>query len=38
MAASDDPDYLWVREAWRDKDPRVPLVTMEMESVARRKN
>jgi 5-deoxy-glucuronate isomerase len=31
MAAADDPDYLWVKETWRDKDPRVPLVTMEME-------
>jgi len=31
MAASDDPDYEWVRQGWRDKDPRVPLVTMEME-------
>jgi 5-deoxy-glucuronate isomerase len=26
MAASDDPDYAWVRDRWRDKDPRVPLV------------
>ncbi len=26
MAASDDPDYAWVRETWRDKDPRLPLV------------
>jgi 5-deoxy-glucuronate isomerase len=26
MAASDDPDYAWVRQTWRDKDPRVPLV------------
>jgi 5-deoxy-glucuronate isomerase len=26
MAASDDPDYEWVRQAWREKDPRVPLV------------
>ncbi|MBK5291217.1 MAG: 5-deoxy-glucuronate isomerase [Acidobacteriia bacterium] len=26
MAASDDPDYAWVRGEWRDKDPRVPLV------------
>jgi 5-deoxy-glucuronate isomerase len=26
MAASDDPDYAWVRGAWRDQDPRVPLV------------
>ena len=31
MAASDDPDYLWVRDTWREKDPRVPLVTMSME-------
>ncbi len=26
MAASDDPDYAWVRRGWREKDPRVPLV------------
>ena len=26
MAATDDPDYAWVRETWRDKDPRLPLV------------
>ena len=26
MAASDDPDYAWVRQTWRDKDPRLPLV------------
>ena len=26
MAASDDPNYAWVRAAWHDKDPRVPLV------------
>jgi 5-deoxy-glucuronate isomerase len=32
MAASDDPDFLWVRDTWREKDPRVPLVTMDMES------
>jgi 5-deoxy-glucuronate isomerase len=31
MAASDDPDYAWVRDAWREKDPRVPLVMMSME-------
>jgi 5-deoxy-glucuronate isomerase len=36
MAASDDPDYLWVRETWRDKDPRVPLVSMDMETAAGR--
>jgi 5-deoxy-glucuronate isomerase len=26
MAASDDPDYAWVRDTWRFQDPRVPLV------------
>lgn len=26
MAASDDPDYAWVRQTWTDKDPRLPLV------------
>ena len=31
LAASDDPQYEWVRQGWREKDPRVPLVTMEME-------
>lgn len=26
MAASDDPDYAWVRGSWKTKDPRLPLV------------
>lgn len=26
MAASDDPDFAWVRGEWREKDARVPLV------------
>ncbi len=26
MAATDDPDYAWVRGAWRSKDSRLPLV------------
>ncbi len=26
MAASDDPDYAWVRGTWRDQDPRLPMV------------
>ncbi len=30
MAASDDPEHAWVRETWSDKDPRVPLVAMDM--------
>ena len=28
MAASDDPDYAWVRGTWNAKDPRLPLVRM----------
>jgi 5-deoxy-glucuronate isomerase len=26
MAATDDPDYAWVRGTWNTKDPRLPLV------------
>jgi 5-deoxy-glucuronate isomerase len=26
MAASDDPDYAWVRREWKDQDPRLPMV------------
>jgi 5-deoxy-glucuronate isomerase len=26
LAASDDPDYAWVKETWHDRDPRVPMV------------
>jgi len=26
LAASDDPDYAWVRSTWNQKDPRVPMV------------
>jgi 5-deoxy-glucuronate isomerase len=32
MAASDDPDYAWVKETWREQDPRLPVVSMDMES------
>lgn len=35
LAATDDPDYAWVKESWSDpglpRDPRVPMVTPEME-------
>ena len=30
MAATDDPALAWVRDTWKDKDPRVPLVTRGM--------
>ena len=33
LANSDDPEHAWIKQTWRDKDPRVPLVTMEMEMV-----
>jgi 5-deoxy-glucuronate isomerase len=31
LAASDDPQYAWVKDTWMDQDPRVPLVTLKME-------
>jgi 5-deoxy-glucuronate isomerase len=31
MAASDDPAYAWVRESWKETDPRVPVVTRQMD-------
>jgi len=31
MAASDDPAYAWVRQTWREQDPRVPLVSRSVE-------
>ncbi len=32
MAASDDPDYEWVRGTWREQDPRLPMVTTDREN------
>ena len=34
LAASDDPDFAWVKETWKDKDPRLPLVCLDMEKGA----
>jgi 5-deoxy-glucuronate isomerase len=31
LAARDDPDYAWVKETWKEKDPRLPLVNLDME-------
>ncbi len=28
LAASDDPDFAWVRGTWQEKDPRVPVVRL----------
>lgn len=32
LAATDDPAYTWVKTTWKEKDPRLPLVNMEMEA------
>jgi 5-deoxy-glucuronate isomerase len=31
LAASDDPDFSWVKDTWKEKDARLPLVHMDME-------
>jgi 5-deoxy-glucuronate isomerase len=31
LAATDDPDHAWVKETWKEKDPRLPLVSLDME-------
>ncbi len=31
LANSDDPQFAWVKGTWTGKDPRLPLVSMEME-------
>lgn len=32
LANSDDPEHEWVKAAWEEKDPRLPVVDMGMES------
>ncbi|MBI4657517.1 MAG: 5-deoxy-glucuronate isomerase [Verrucomicrobia bacterium] len=31
LANSDDPDHAWIKNSWTEKDPRVPLVSLDME-------
>lgn len=31
LKATDDPEYAWVKDTWTEKDPRMPVVSMEME-------
>ena len=31
LAATDDPAHAWIKDTWLDRDPRVPMVTHEME-------
>jgi 5-deoxy-glucuronate isomerase len=30
LASSDDPDHKWIYGTWKGKDPRIPMVTLEM--------
>ncbi len=31
LANTDDPEHAWIKSTWRERDPRVPVVTLEME-------
>jgi 5-deoxy-glucuronate isomerase len=31
LASADDPTYAWIKNTWESQDPRVPVVSMEME-------
>jgi 5-deoxy-glucuronate isomerase len=31
LANSDDPEHAWIKQSWNSKDPRVPIVTLDME-------
>jgi 5-deoxy-glucuronate isomerase len=31
LATADDPDHAWIKGTWKEKDPRVPVVSMAME-------
>ena len=33
LAATDDPDFTWVKSTWDEVDPRLPLVTLKMETI-----
>ena len=34
LATSDDPEHAWIKKTWKEKDPRVPVVSMDMEKKA----
>jgi len=34
LANSDDPAHAWIKETWRERDPRLPMVTLAMEEPA----
>ena len=31
LANTDDPDYMWITDAWVEKDPRFPMVPLQMD-------
>ncbi|HOV06712.1 MAG TPA: 5-deoxy-glucuronate isomerase, partial [Anaerolineaceae bacterium] len=35
LASTDDPRYTWVKETWKGKDPRLPLVNLAMNNLPR---
>ncbi len=30
LASVDDPEHAWIKQSWKEKDPRLPMVTMDM--------
>ena len=30
LASFDDPEHAWIKQSWNEKDPRLPMVTMDM--------
>ena len=34
LANADDPSHAWIKETWKTRDPRVPMVTLDMEKTA----
>jgi 5-deoxy-glucuronate isomerase len=36
LASTDDPEHAWIKGTWKEKDPRVPMVSLEMEKEVER--
>ena len=34
LANTADPDHLWIFDSWKGKDPRIPMVTAEMNTAS----
>lgn len=37
LASADDPAYAWIKDTWKSKDPRLPIVNLSMNQVQRSK-